>query len=183
MRIETMKPPVANQTPAAVNKNKKGKAQGVGLGLRKEVLEPGIPPQKLTYGKPTGKADEVTMKRLREDSEKNVDALKKVIVELLARQGYSVKRLEDRLEVDEQARMEAAALIADDGPMGPEAMSNSIVDFAKALAGGDSSKIGMLRGAIKEGFRQAEEMLGGLPDVSRRTYDLVMQKLDAWESE
>ncbi len=182
MRIESMKPP-GQQQSAAVNKNQQGKAKGLGLGLRKEVLEPGIPPQKLTYGKPTGKADEVTMKRLREDSEKNVDALKKVIVELLARQGYSVKRLEDGFEVDEQARVEAAALIADDGPMGPEAMSNRIVDFAKALAGGDSSKIGMLRGAIEEGFRQAGEMLGGLPEVSKRTYDLVMSKLDAWERE
>ncbi|NMB41403.1 MAG: hypothetical protein GX996_05650, partial [Firmicutes bacterium] len=34
----------------------------------------------------------------------------------------------DLLEVDETARAEAAALIADDGPLGAEAISNRIVD-------------------------------------------------------
>ncbi|SHH37186.1 hypothetical protein SAMN02745221_02217, partial [Thermosyntropha lipolytica DSM 11003] len=41
-------------------------------------------------------------------------------------------------------------------------------------------KIEMLRGAIIEGFKAAEAVLGGLPEISKKTYELVMQKLDAW---
>lgn len=60
-------------------------------------------------------------------------------------------------------------------------MSNRIVDFVKAVSGGDKSKIGMLLGVIEEGFRQASSNLGGLPDASQQTYELVM--LAAWENE
>jgi hypothetical protein len=40
-----------------------------------------------------------------------------------------------------------------------------------------------LKRAITEGFNQVKDMLGGLPEVSGRTYDLVMEKLDAWGEE
>ena len=182
MRIDRMKPPEANQNIASGNKNKTVKAKIAPSG--KEVLESTLPLQKLTYSKPAGNVDQVTMKKLQDDSQRSYDTLKKLIEELLIRQGYSVKQLDGGFKVDEQAQLEAAALIADDGPMGAEVVSNNIVDFAKALAGGDSTKISMLRGAIEEGFRQAEEIWGGgLPEVSQNTYKLVMEKLDAWESE
>ncbi|MGF7184641.1 hypothetical protein GGQ84_000725 [Desulfitispora alkaliphila] len=50
-------------------------------------------------------------------------------------------------------------MIGDGGPFSPEVVSDRIVDFAKAMLGGT------------------------LPEISYQTYDLVMEKLDAWKSE
>ncbi len=141
----------------------------------------------ITYNKKAVKTDKATVASLKRESEKAYESLKRIIIELLERQGYSAQRLKeeglDLLEVDETARTEAAALIADDGPLGAEAVSNRIVDFAIAASGGDKSKLAEIKGAIEEGFRQAGSMLGGLPEVSLKTYDLVMEKLDNWANE
>ncbi len=141
----------------------------------------------MTYGKYINKNAQVSIEKLREESEKAYDSLKQIVIKLLVRQGYSVERLKsgeiDNLEVDEAARNEAAGLIADDGPLGAEAVSSRIVEFAKAISGGDKSKLGMLREAVDEGFNQVKNILGVLPEVSLKTYDLIMEKLDKWENE
>lgn len=141
----------------------------------------------ITYSKPAGKPDHVTMEKLREEAGRASTSLREIILELLERQGHSVQRLGQEeigdIEVDATARAEAASLVAEDGPFGAEAVSNRIVDFAKAISGGDKSRIAELRDAITEGFRQAEEILGTLPEISSKTYDLVMEKLAAWEAE
>jgi hypothetical protein len=42
--------------------------------------------------------------------------------------------------------------------------------------------IGELKNAIIQGFKEAKKEFGGkLPDISQRTYDEVMKKLDEWE--
>ncbi|NMB36068.1 MAG: hypothetical protein GX989_07290 [Firmicutes bacterium] len=143
----------------------------------------------VTYNKKAVKTDDSFMAALQEESEKAYESLKRIIVELLERQGYSAQRVKDErpgafeVEIDETARTEAAALIADDGPLGAEAVSNRIVDFAIAASGGDRSKLSEIKSAIDEGFRQAKNMLGGLPEVSLKTYDLIMEKLDRWGEE
>lgn len=75
-------------------------------------------------------------------------------------------------------------MIAEDGPLGVETTSGKIVDFAKALSGGDKGKLEELKGAIEKGFNEAKRILGGtLPEISQKTYDSIMDKLSAWENE
>lgn len=57
----------------------------------------------------------------------------------------------------------------------PEKVAGRILDFAKSLAGGDPSKLDMLEDAVGKGFKEAEKILGGLPEVSKRTFDLVKE--------
>ena len=106
-----------------------------------------------------------------------------MVEELLKSQGKVLKDLlpGDTVKVDGATRLEASKLIADDGPLGIEAMSDKIVDFAKAISGGDKGKLETLKKAIDKGFREAERILGGLPDISMKTYDRSMEKLDLWE--
>ena len=80
-----------------------------------------------------------------------------------------------------QARLEAHELIWPDGILGVEAVSQRIVDFAIAISGGDKSKLDILRKAIDDGFKAAEKILGELPEISKETYNRIMEKLDAWE--
>ncbi|MCM1387915.1 MAG: hypothetical protein NC231_11340, partial [Bacillus sp. (in: Bacteria)] len=62
--------------------------------------------------------------------------------------------------------------------------SERILDFATALTGGDPSKIEEMREAFKKGYKQAEKTWGGeLPDISKRTYDAVMQGFDKMAEE
>lgn len=137
-----------------------------------------------TYTRTLTEKEEATLQELREEAERAHLAMRRIVEELLKRQGYTVEQamageLDDKeIEVDEQARTEAEALVADDGPLGAEAVSNRIIEYARTLSGDDPEKLEMLRGAIELGFREAERMLGGLPEVSQRTYDMVMEKLD-----
>lgn len=127
--------------------------------------------------------DKATINKLKLDSQRANQQLIRIVEELLRRQGKTLNLLnpEDVIEVDEQARAEASALIGPDGPLGVEAVSDRIVDFAIAISGGDKSKLESLRAAIDKGFKEAEKILGGLPDISKETYNRIMEKLEAWE--
>ncbi|SCG81943.1 hypothetical protein DW1_0323 [Proteiniborus sp. DW1] len=147
------------------------------------VFEKSNRSSKATYEKTSHIYDKATIDRLKAESKRTYESLIRLIEDLLNRQGKSLKLLDptEVVEVDEQARLEAQQMIAEDGPLGVEAVSQRIVDFAIAISGGDKSKLDSLKAAIDEGFKQAEKILGGLPEISRQTYDLIMEKLDNWE--
>lgn len=73
--------------------------------------------------------------------------------------------------------------IAPGGYWSPEATSDRLIEFAKALSGGDPEKVGLLRDTFEQAFKEIEDMFGGeLPDISYSTFDMTMDKFDAWES-
>ncbi|NLE01025.1 MAG: DUF5610 domain-containing protein [Fibrobacter sp.] len=71
-----------------------------------------------------------------------------------------------------------------------ENTSQRIVDFSLSffeVSGmGDEKFLQTIKAAIDEGFKQAKQMLGELPEniskLNNDTYELVMAKLDAWIS-
>ncbi|HNT04251.1 MAG TPA: hypothetical protein PLS45_02315 [Bacillota bacterium] len=140
------------------------------------------------YSKPAArKIDVDEIDRLWKESQKSYETLRKLVEKLISKQG---KKLEDLLEgkdvllVDEETRAAAAQAVSEDGELGVKAVSERIVAFAKAVSGDDKSRIGELKNAIIQGFKEAEKALGGtLPDISQRTYDEVMKKLDEWSEE
>lgn len=76
------------------------------------------------------------------------------------------------------------ANVEEGGIYSAENLSDTLVNFAKAISGGDVSKADMLLDAAKKGFEIAERMWGGaLPEISQRTYDLMVEKFEAWKSE
>lgn len=129
--------------------------------------------------------DKSTINKLKMESAKSYDALKKMIEELLTRQGKTLNLVgsDHMIKVDATTRAEANELIGPNGPLGIEAMSDTIVDFAKAISGGDKSKLDTLIKAIDKGFSEAGRILGGLPEISMKTYDRIMEKLDIWKNE
>lgn len=136
----------------------------------------------LTYTR--SKTDADTIAKLRVESERAYGSLRQLVEQMLKRQGMTFQGIttDTTIEVDETARLEAQALIAEGGELSAEKVSDRIVEFAKSVSGGDKSKLASLKGAITEGFEAAAAVLGGeLPEVSQRTYDLIMEKLDAWE--
>lgn len=74
---------------------------------------------------------------------------------------------------------DAQNLIADNGYWGVEQTSSRIVDFAVGQIGNDPSRLDKIKEAIMNGFNSAKEAFGGqLPDISQKTIDAVMDKLD-----
>lgn len=84
-----------------------------------------------------------------------------------------------------QAQTDAAQqAISEGGEWSAESVANRIVDMAKALSGGDSSKMELLSNAIQKGFDSAAQSWGdSMPAITQETYDLVMQGFSEWESE
>ena len=76
------------------------------------------------------------------------------------------------------------ANVEEGGKYSAENLSDTLVQFAKNLSGGDVAKADMLLDAVKKGFEIAERAWGGeLPEISQRTYDLTIEKFKAWKSE
>ena len=140
-----------------------------------------------TYTVDRKKIDEI-----KADFARNTESFKKMVEAMIEKQGKKVNQvLKDLAEgkdveitVDSETQAAAQAAISEDGYFGVNKTSERIVDFAKALSGGDKSKLETLRNAFKEGFESAKEAFGGeLPEISQQTYDKVMQGFDDWAKE
>ena len=76
---------------------------------------------------------------------------------------------------------EAQELVSEEGYLGVEQTSDRIVQFALSLIGNDPDLLEEIKASIDKGFEMAASALGGtLPDISMKTYDAVIDKLDAW---
>lgn len=140
-----------------------------------------------TYTVDRKKIDEI-----KADFARNTESFKKMVEAMIEKQGKKVnqvlkdlaERKDVEITVDSETQAAAQAAISEDGYFGVNKTSERIVDFAKALSGGDKSKIETLRNAFKEGFESAKEAFGGeLPEISQQTYDKVMQGFDDWAKE
>lgn len=151
----------------------------------KDEYIPSNKQENVTYEKPVYKADMTTIERLKAESSQAYEQLRNLVRELLERQGMTMADVADggkEFIVDDTTRAEAQAAIGEGGMHSPENVSDRIVEFAVAISGGDKSKFELLKNAIEEGFSEAKKALGGtLPEVSQKTYDQVMEKLNQWK--
>ncbi len=87
----------------------------------------------------------------------------------------------NQVVVDAETQKKAAETISEDGYFGVKKTAARIIDFAKALAGDDPSKIETLKSAFERGFEAAKARFGGtLPDISYQTREAVMKGFDEW---
>ena len=118
--------------------------------------------------------------------------IRSLVEKLITGQGNAIGKSDDiwsflrtgNFTVDAETKAQAQKDIAEDGYWGVEKTSERILDFAKALSGGDPDKIETLKNAFKKGFEQATKTWGDkLPDISQRTYDATLKKFDDWAEE
>jgi hypothetical protein len=115
---------------------------------------------------------------------KNVGAFKQMVQALLQKQGAVAGGAMDALiQIDQQTQLSAQEAISENGYWGVTQTSDRIVDFAKALSGGDASKVPLLRDAVLAAFAEVEKIWGGeLPEISLQTRDRIMAAFDEWEN-
>lgn len=129
---------------------------------------------KATYSSLVNKKVEINpnrWKELQSDSQKMFDEFK----------AWVEDKIKKQLGITQDEKTEMKKEL-EDGQWSPEAVSDRILEFAKSISNGDKTKIELLRNAVKEGFEQVRGLIGGnLPEVSEKTYDLVMKKFEKWE--
>ena len=115
--------------------------------------------------------------------ESDYSSLRELLNKILEEQGVITRIATGDTSVDfrDLTPAEAQALISEDGYLGVEQTSDRIVQFAISLAGNDPKKLEEMKAAIDKGFQMASKALGdSLPEISMKTYDAIMEKLDAW---
>ena len=176
-----------SQTKAAEEKTAK-KETAVDSGV---VYEPSKT-ETAASAKKTYKPDTAMINKLKADAEARTAQLRSLVEKIMLGQGNAIGTADDmwsflrtgNFTVDAATKAQAQADIAEDGYWGVEQTSDRMIDFAKALSGGDPDKIEEMREAFKKGFKLAEEKWGGeLPEISQKTYDATMKKFDDWAAE
>lgn len=146
--------------------------------------------------------------QLKSDADERLSQLKGIVEQLISKQGKAsenasiwdqfLKSGKDgnfwsnlrqglqngSIQVDAATAKQAQEDISENGYWGVKQTSERIIDFAKALTGGDSSKAEEMRTAIQKGFDQAAKLWGGeLPAISQQTHEAVMKGIDNWINE
>ncbi|WP_313345178.1 hypothetical protein [Sedimentibacter sp.] len=134
------------------------------------------------------KYDSIEINKLIEDNERRINDFKEMIRKMIAKQGEksNLTLFGQKLNVSVEDSQKATAAIAEGGEYSVDAVATRIMDMAKALSGGDKSKISLLRDAVKRGFEAAGLEFNdgaGLPDICNQTYDEIMKRFDEWEKE
>lgn len=157
----------------------------------------------VVYEKTQNNMDSITVKnntfdrdaiiaQMKADTEARMNQLTDIVKQMMSQQGNAIGLSDDMwkflakgdFEVSADVKAQAQADIAEDGYWGVEQTSERILDFAKALSGGDASKADELLEAFKKGFEQATGAWGKeLPDISQKTYKAVEEKFAAWKAE
>ena len=127
--------------------------------------------------------------KMKADSDSRISQLRGIVEQMMSKQGAAIGKADDmwsflaggNFTVSADVKAQAQADIAEDGYWGVNQTSDRILDFAKALTGGDSSKVEDIRTAIEKGFSEAAKLWGDeLPEISQKTHDAVMKGLDEW---
>lgn len=141
--------------------------------------------------KTTYSRNQTVIDQLKADANARTASLKSLVESMFTKQGktYNDSNFwnmirEGNYTVDPEVAAKAKEDIGEDGYWGVKQTSERMVSFAKALTGGDPSKVESMRDAIKKGYDAAAKVWGGkLPEISQKTYDATMKALDEWAKE
>ncbi len=161
------------------------KVDSIEIGTKQEAS--------VTYSKVTSnKLDAADIASLKAEAEAATENLRKLVEQLILKQNNnyktsaedSSKDLLNKLGITTEDVEAATQAVSEDGEFGVNAVSDRLVDFAISISGGDKSKLSELISAIDEGFAAAKDALGGeLPEISQKTYEETMRKLNEWANE
>ena len=135
---------------------------------------------------------EAIIAQMKADTEARVAQMQELVRKMMQGQGNALAQSDDiwsflasgDYTVTEAAKLQAQEDISENGYWGVEQTSQRILDFAKALSGGDVSKADLLLDAFKKGYKEATGAWGKeLPEISKKTYEAVEEKFAAWKEE
>ena len=137
--------------------------------------------EKVGYEKPK----KLSAQQLQALSDQRVASFKNMVQTMLGKQVKTLnKSLFEGISISAADKQAAIDAISPGGAWSPENVANNILNMAKALSGGDQSKIETLRNAVLKGFAAAEKTWGGkLPSITDETKEIIMKGFDEWANE
>lgn len=129
--------------------------------------------------------------KLKADSDNRLQQLQSLVTNMFKKQGITIGTADDMWKVlasgnftaDADTIAKAKEDISEYGYWGVKQTSDRIFDFAQALAGDDEEKMKAMKKAVEKGFKEATKTWGKeLPDISKNTYNAVMDKFDKYFS-
>lgn len=180
-------------TPAGSTSTKAAETENTKKATESTQKNEGVVYEKSSSAKSSNyvkKNNSAIVSKLKADAENRMSQMRDLVSKMMSQQGSTIGKADSmwrfladgNFTVSADVKAQAQKDIADDGYWGVEQTSDRIVDFAKALSGGDSEKADKMIEAFKKGFEQATKSWGKtLPDISQRTYDAVLKKLDSWK--
>jgi len=136
-----------------------------------------------TTTRPASQVDMNTIRDAISQAERQTEAFRQLVERLLGQQGQTWTNAagEVMVYVDEATQTRAAEEIAEGGYFSVEAVSERLLNFARAFAGDDPERIELMRDAFLRGFEAAEQQWGGeLPQISQDTRAAVLAGFDEW---
>ena len=181
--------PVTATTPV---KNTAAETEAVKATDKKEEIGAVYEKSSKTEASYNKKPNTALIEKMKADAEQRTAQLRSIVEQMMTKQGVAIGTADDMWKflakgdftVSADVKAQAEADIAEDGYWGVKQTSDRIVDFAKALSGGDPEKADEMIEAFKKGFEEATKTWGDeLPDISKQTYDAVLEKMDAWKNQ
>ena len=180
---------VSSSSPKTSEKSKEKEAKGSSFSDTAAVYEKSDNDKKTENT--NGKSNSAIVAQLKADAEARRNQLMDIVRQSLNGQANKaftaetgLKSIFENLQVDADTIVQAKADIAEDGYWGVEQTSDRILEFAKALSGNDPSKANDMLEAFKKGYEKATKAWGDtLPDISKKTYDAVVEKFNKWAEE
>lgn len=135
---------------------------------------------------------EAIIAQIKAENDARIAQMQELVRKMMQGQGNALAQTDDiwsflasgDYTVTEAAKLQAQEDISENGYWGVEQTSERILDFAKALSGGDVSKADLLLDAFKKGYEEATGAWGKeLPSISKDTYKAVEEKFAAWKEE
>lgn len=183
-------PRTAEIRPEEKNGAVKTEELAVQPGARQDVYVPGgqeTPAKSVGY-----KPNRALIEQLKAEQEANELRFINMVRDTFLRQGIQpaggdaiwAQIAKGNFTVDPETKAQAQSAVAEDGYWGVAQTSERLLNFAKALVGGDPARAEEMRDAVIRGFEEAQKAWGGaLPDVSQQTYDATMKLFDDWAAE
>lgn len=128
--------------------------------------------------------------QLKASEQQRIESFQKMIQDLIFKQtdGYKLSISDGSktplvgINVTQETIDSAKVAISEDGEYGINAVADRIMNMAKALAGGDNSKLELLRNAVSKGFGYVENLYrDNYPEVCKDTYSEIMNRFDKWQ--
>lgn len=142
------------------------------------------------------KENQAIVAQLKADAEQRTSKLRSLVESMILKQNHTFQtsNLTDskmyemlrkgQIEVSPEVRAQAQADIAEDGYWGVEQTSERLFSFAKAISGGDTTKVETLIKAMEKGFKLATKSWGDdLPDICKKTLNSATEKLRNWANQ
>ena len=139
---------------------------------------------KITLNKEQHKAVTYNISGKTEVTDSSFTVLRDLVVNLLKQQGIIDQIATGDMEtinLEDISPEQAQELISENGYWGVDQTSDRIVNSAISFAGDDQEKLEEIKANISKGFELASNALGGnLPEISQKTYDAIIEKIDSW---